>query len=70
MQRFDKNLNVTNKNIPFFHCFRDNLAYVTGVPKGRKKRFWVGEKREAGARGMRMENSFLSWLLPLAQSCS
>ena len=23
MQRFDKNLNVTNKNIPFSHCLRD-----------------------------------------------
>ena len=50
MQRFDKNLNVTNKNIPFFHCLRDNLACVPGVPKGRKRRFWVREKREGRAR--------------------
>ena len=50
MRRFDKNLNVTNKNIPFFHCLRDNLACVTGVPKRRKMRFWVREKREGRAR--------------------
>ena len=25
MRRFDKNLNVTNKNIPFFHCLRDRI---------------------------------------------
>ena len=50
MRRFDKNLNVTNKNIPFFHCLRDNLACVPGVPKGRKRRFWVREKREGRAR--------------------
>ena len=49
-RRFDKNLNVTNKNIPFFHCLRDNLACVPGVPKGRKRRFWVREKREGRAR--------------------
>ena len=70
MRRFDKNLNVTNKNNPFFHCLRDNLAYVTGVPKGRKRTFWVREKREAGSRGMRMENAFLSSLLPRARSRS
>ena len=50
MRRFDKNLNVTNKNIPFFHCLRDNLACVRGVPKGRKRRFWLREKREGRAR--------------------
>ena len=50
MRRFDKNLNVTNKNIPFFHFLRDNLAYVPGVPKGRKRRFCVREKREERAR--------------------
>ena len=50
MRRFDKNLNVTNKNIPFFHCLRDNLACVPGVPKERKRRFWVREKREGRAR--------------------
>ena len=50
MRRFDKNLNVTNKNIPFFHCLRDNLACVPGVPNGRKRRFWVREKREGRAR--------------------
>ena len=49
MRRFDKNLNVTNKNIPFFHCLRDNLACVPGVPKGRKRRFWVREKSEGRA---------------------
>ena len=35
--KVDKNLNVTNKNIPFFHCLRDNLACVPGVPKGLEK---------------------------------
>ena len=50
MRRFDKNLNVTNKSIPFFHYLRDNLACVPGVPKGRKRRFWVREKREGRAR--------------------
>ena len=50
MRRFDKNLNVTNKNIPFSHCLRDNLACVPGVPKGRKRRFSVREKREGRAR--------------------
>ena len=50
MRRFDKNLNVTNKKIPFFHCLRDNLACVRGVPKGRKRRFWVREKHEGRAR--------------------
>ena len=49
MQRFDKNLNVTNKNIPVFHCLRDNLACVPGVPKEKKRRFWVREKREGRA---------------------
>ena len=48
MRRFDKNLNVTNKNNPF--CLRDNLTCVPGVPKGRKRRFWVREKREGLAR--------------------
>ena len=37
MRRFDKNLNVTNKSIPFFHYLRDNLACVPGVPKGLEK---------------------------------
>ena len=49
MRRFGKNLNVTNKDIPFFHCLRDNLACVPGVPKRRKRRFWVREKREGRA---------------------
>ena len=35
MRRFDKNLNVTNKNIPFFHCLRDNLA--CGVRRSKEK---------------------------------
>ena len=69
MRRFDKNLNVTNKNIPFSHCSRDNLACVPGVPKGRKRRFWVREKRE-GREGMRKENAFLSSLLSRARSHS
>ena len=50
MLRFDKNLNVTNKIILFFHCLRDNLACTPGVPKGRKRRFWVRDKREGRAR--------------------
>ena len=50
MRSFDKNVNVTNKNIPFFHCLRDNLACVPGVPKGRKRRLWVREKRKGRAR--------------------
>ena len=49
MRRFDNNRNVTNKNIQFFHCLRNNLACVPGVPKGRKRRFWVREKREGRA---------------------
>ena len=55
MQRFDKNLNVTNINIPFFHCLRDNLAFVPGVPKGRKRRFWVREKRKGRTRNEKGE---------------
>ena len=50
MLRFDKNLNVTNKIILFFHCLRDILARAPGVPKGRKRRFWVREKREGRAK--------------------
>ena len=51
MGRFDKNLNVTRTNIPFFsHCLRDNLASVTGVPKGRERGFWAREKHEGRAR--------------------
>ena len=49
MQRFDKNLNVTSKNISVFHCLRANLACVPGVPKEKKRRFWVREKREGRA---------------------
>ena len=70
MRRFDKNLNVTNKNIPFFHCLRDNLACLPGVPKGRKRRFWVFVRSMKGARGMRKENAFLFSLLPRARSRS
>ena len=50
MRRFDNNLNVTNKNIQLFHCLRDNLVCVPGVPKRRKMRFWVRDKREGRAR--------------------
>ena len=44
MARFDKNLNVTSTNIPFF------LACVTGVPKGRERGFWARKKHEGCAR--------------------
>ena len=72
MRRFDKNLNVTNKNIPFFHCLRDNLACVPGVPKGRKRRFWVREKSEGRARNEEGERVPLlaspSWAVSLLNS--
>ena len=59
VERFDKNLNVTSKNINFFvHCLRDNLARVACVPKGAER------KRMLGARERRKGNTFLSSLLP------
>ena len=63
MERFDKNLNVTSKNINFFvHCLRDNLVLVACVPKGTER------KRMLGARERRKGNTFLSSLLPPAWS--
>ena len=52
MGRFDKNLNVTSANIPFF----PNLACVSSILKGWERGFWAREKhgghvrKEEGAR--------------------
>ena len=63
MGRFDKNLNVTSKNIPFFlHFLRDNLVFQREGKEGTVA--WEARRaREEGGRWTR-----LSFLLPSAFS--
>ena len=64
MQRFDKNLNVTNKIFPFSHSLRNSLVCVAGILKGRKGD--LGYVRSVkGARGKRKENTLPSLYLPI-----